>query len=164
MERSNLFSIMCAHKKGSPYFRHAFSSISSGFRLRISSISSHSSSICFCLLFSLPFAHHFCETDTFSKSKMEFTRSSVVVHLEKIRGILPTDKEYREQIEKYILLHYDLMYEELASPKKFRAYCSSFATKARDYYQENERHVDRMLEDSSHKVVLALHLFFLYIL
>ena len=85
---------------------------------------------------------------------MEFTRRSVVKHLES-RGIFPspTQADYRARVESFILLHFDLMSEELANPKQFRDYCSKFTSKVKEYYMANGRLIDRMLEDKSHKVI-----------
>ena len=79
-----------------------------------------------------------------------------MLHLEKNYGLCPADSkfvEYRERVEKFILLHFDILKEELANPKKFRDYCSKFTSKVRDFYNENGRLISRMLEDESHKVV-----------
>ena len=61
----------------------------------------------------------------------EFSRKCVVKYLEG-RGFTPLDDCYRPEIEKYILLHFDLMAEELASPKKFRDYCVKLASKVKE--------------------------------
>ena len=87
--------------------------------------------------------------------EQEFTRKSVINHLDQ-RGFSPVHPLYRERVEQYILFHYNIMEEELAEKKKFKSYCSGFACKVKDYYYANERLIDRMLDDDSHKVV-SLH-------
>ena len=85
---------------------------------------------------------------------MEFTRTSVIKHLEKHRGLTPVDSGYKERVEEFILFHFDILEGELADKKKFKGYCATFVSKTKDYYRSNKHEIDRMLDDDSHKVVL----------
>ena len=86
---------------------------------------------------------------------MDFTRKSVIKHLDEIRGLSPVDPGYRERVEQYILFHFNILEDELAEKKKFKSYCSTFVSKTKDYYRENIYLLDRMFEDESHKVFFA---------
>ena len=81
---------------------------------------------------------------------MSYSRSDLLKILHNAKKS-PLDIDYRVQIEKYILIHYNLMAEELVDPKKYRSYCSVMASKVKQYYTEASEHFDRML-NGKHKV------------
>ena len=82
--------------------------------------------------------------------KMSFSRQNLVQHLNNYgKSILESD--YREAIEKSILVHFDLLREELSDPKKFRVYCTRLASKVKGFYEECDQHFDRLFDN--HQVI-----------
>ena len=83
---------------------------------------------------------------------MTFSRGDLLTVL-KNNGRSPSDKDYSGQIEKHILIHFNLLREELVNEKKFKKDCSLFGTKVRIYLKDDGGHMDRMLgEKGKHKV------------
>ena len=80
-----------------------------------------------------------------------FSRRDLLKVLEN-NGRSPSDGDYRARVEQMILVHFDLLAEELVDKKAFRTYCSLFASKVRDWYtsKECDYHLDRVIDN--HKV------------
>ena len=107
---------------------------------------SHASSICF-------WSAVLSSCSSHSPVNMTYTRATLVNILLNSAGKSPSAEDYRARLEQYILNHFGLSVEDLSDLKKFRAYCSSFATKTRKYYNESQQKLDRMFADPAHKVI-----------
>ena len=72
-------------------------------------------------------------------------------------GKSPADEDFRARVEQYILIHFDLLSEELADKKGFRAMCSLLASKVSKWYTSTEidYHLDRLFDN--HKVTIEKH-------
>ena len=81
----------------------------------------------------------------------DFSRQDLVEMLNK-NGISPAATNFRERVEKYILIHFDLLKEELVDPKKYKNLCVRFASVVKGHYAEADGHLNRMFE--KHEVII----------
>ena len=80
-----------------------------------------------------------------------FSRRDLVEVLEK-NGISPVAPDFRELVEQYILIHFDILEEQLVDPKKYSKYCIRFTSDVRGHYAKADNHLDRMFP--KHEVIV----------
>ena len=94
-----------------------------------------------------------CPVAVFVVKMTYFSRRDLLKVLN-TNGRSPYDEDYAEKIEKHILIHFNLLREELVDEKKFKNECSLIGSKVRSFLEEESGHMDRMLGDKGkHKVI-----------
>ena len=66
----------------------------------------------------------------------DFSRQDLVEMLNK-NGISPAATNFRERVEKYILIHFDLLKEELVDPKKYKNLDFSISSPEKNPHQND---------------------------